>query len=141
MSWDISIQDFPADAKQVADIPDDFQPKPLGARSSLIEKIEEVFPDADFSDPAWGILDRADFSIEFNIGEDEICEDLMLHVRGGGPAAVTAIDELLARLELRAIDCQTDEFFSVAAAEASFADWQAYRDKVIGSEEDQNNSE
>jgi hypothetical protein len=85
-------------------------------------------------------LDRADFSMEFNIGEDEICEDFMLHVRGGG-AAVEAIDQLLARLQLRAIDCQTGEFFSVEAAEESFGEWQRYRDKAIGSAEDQNDSE
>jgi hypothetical protein len=64
----------------------------------------------------------------------------MLHVRGGG-AVVEAIEQLLGRLQLRAIDCQTGEFFSVEAAEESFGEWQRYRDKVVGSNEEQNDSE
>ena len=128
------IQDFPAKAKKVADIPGDFQPKPIGARKALIKNIEQVFPDVDFSNPAWGRLDGPDFSIEFNIGEEEMCGGLMLHVRGGG-GAMAAINRLLKHLQMRAIDCQTGEFFVMEAADKSFARWGKYRDKVVSSAE------
>ena len=131
MSWDISIQDLPKDVQSVEDIPDDYQPNPLGARAEVIARIQEALPDVDFSDPSWGILDQPDFSIEFNMGAEEICESFMLHVRGGGEA-MTTVARLLQHLQLRGIDCQTGDFFSLEAARKSFGDWQAYRDRVIG---------
>jgi hypothetical protein len=51
MSWDLFIQDIPAAAQNVGDIPDDFHPAPLGSRAAIIAKIREVAPLADFSDP------------------------------------------------------------------------------------------
>jgi hypothetical protein len=78
-----------------------------------------------------GILEGADFSIEFNMGREEICEGFMLHVRGGGNTAMTIIARLLQQLNLRGIDFQTGEFFQQSAAEQSFREWQAYRDSVI----------
>lgn len=130
MSWDISIQDLPADAKTVADIPDDYQPSPLGPRSEVIARIQQILPNADFKDPTWGNLDGGDFSIEFNMGADEICDGFMLHVRGGGNAMAT-VARLLEHLKLRGIDCQTGDFFACEAAEASFGEWQAFRDRAI----------
>ncbi len=131
MSWDISIQDLPRDVPSVADIPDDYKPSPLGPRDSVIERIRAALPDVDFSDPTWGVLDRPGFSVEFNMGADEICDGFMLHVRGGGPAMETVL-RLLQHLQLRGIDCQTGDFFSIEAAQDSFGRWQAYRDHVIG---------
>jgi hypothetical protein len=130
MSWDISIQDLPREAKSVADIPNDYRPSELGTRSEMISRIQQILPEADFSDPSWGILDHAEFSIEFSMGSAETCRGIMLHVRGGG-SAVATIERLLDKLKLRAIDCQAGDFFSSQAAEASFGQWQAYRDKVI----------
>ena len=131
MSWDISIQDLPRDVQDVADIPNDFQPSPLGPRDAVIARIHEVLPDVDFSDPTWGMFVRPGFSIEFNMGAQEICSGFMLHVRGGS-RAMEAIARLLQHLQLRGIDCQTGDFFSVEAAQGSFGQWQAYRDRVIG---------
>ena len=129
MSWDILIQDFP-DVRSVDDIPDDFAPEPLGPRSEIIARVTTALPAADFTDPAWGLVEGAGWSIELNLGSDDLCQSVMLHVRGGGdavPAVATVIDSLGAR----GIDMQTSEFFDVAAAQASFAEWQAYRDQVL----------
>jgi hypothetical protein len=130
MSWDISIQDLPKDVQNVADIPDDYQPSPLGARAEVIARIQEVLPEVDFTDPSWGMLDQPGFSIEFNMGAEEICDGFMLHVRGGGDAMAT-VALLLEHLQLRGIDCQTGDFFSIEAAQNSFEEWRAYRDRVI----------
>ena len=130
MSWDLFAQDFPKVAS-VDQIPDDFRPSPVGARDALIAKVKAVFLDSDFSDPSWGLLERDGWSIEINLGEDAICEDFALHVRGGGPGAIHGVGVILDATGSRAIDAQTGEFFDVEAAEASFERWQEYRDKVV----------
>lgn len=130
VSWDILIQDLPGGVASIVEIPDGFRPQPLGDRRELITKIIEVAPTADFSDPAWGQLQTPDFVIEFNMGGSAITDSIMLHVRGGGPAA-EFVSSLLHHLGRRAVDCSAGEFFDDAAAAGSFARWQTYRDKVI----------
>ena len=130
VSWDILIQDLPGDVASIVEIPDGFRPQPLGDRRELITKIMEVAPTADFSDPAWGQLETPDFVIEFNMGGEAITDAIMLHIRGGDPAA-EFVGSLLHHLGRRAVDSSAGEFFDDAAAADSFARWQAYRDKVI----------
>lgn len=128
MSWDIFVQDLPPDAKSVADIPADFKPASIGKRSMVIERIKEVVPTANFSDPSWGLIDGDGWSIEINIGAKEDCDGFAFHIRGAD-AAVDVVAAILQHLKLRALDSQTGDFF-VAGAEAidSFRKWRAYRD-------------
>lgn len=130
MSWDIFVQDLPRDARRVEDIPDEFVPAPLGPRSKIIAAILEVAPSADFSNPSWGIIDGDDWSIDVSLGDAEECESFAFHVRGGD-AAVGVIEAILRRLNLRALDAQTGDFF-VAGPEAlgSFQRWRSYRDQI-----------
>ena len=130
MSWDISIQDIPKDVASVAEIPDTFEPAPLGSRSDLIERIRVVAPSADFTDPSWGELVTPEFTIEFNMGRDEVCDGIMLHVRGGG-AASDFVASVLHALDLRAFDCSAGDLFDGRDASVSFARWQEYRDRVL----------
>ena len=134
MSWDIIIQDLPPDVQSVSEIANDYRPRALGKRDEVIARIQQALPDVDFSNRSWGILDHSGFSIEFNMGKEEICNSFMLHVRGGG-GAISTIERLLQHLKLRAIDCQTGDFFSRDAAQASFIQWQAYRDRVVREKE------
>ena len=131
MSWDIFVQDLPRDARSIADIPAEFRPKAIGSRTDVIEKIRELLPEADFSDPSWGRIDNEDWSIEVNLGKDEDCTSFALHVRGGD-AVVGVIAGILAHLDLRALDSQTGDFF-VAGPQAleSFQKWRAYRGQVV----------
>ncbi len=133
MSWDIYIMRFPASALRVAEIPEDFQPVPLGKRADVIAQIREVVPTADFSNPEWGVFEGDGFSIEFQMGEEEVCQSVTLLVRGGG-SPTPLIGALLDRLKVRGIDCQTSEFFDIEAARASFGSWQRYRDQILGGE-------
>ena len=125
---------FPATAKKVADIPDDFQPAPLGRRADVIAQICEVIPDADFSNPDWGVFEGDGFSIEFQMGDEEICQSITLLVRGDG-SPTPLIGALLDRLKARGIDCQTSEFFDIEAARTSCGSWQRYRDQIIGAKD------
>lgn len=74
MSWDIFVQDLPRDAATTADIPDDFQPRPLGPRAEIIRKIVEVLPTANFSDLAWGTIDSEGWLIEMSLGKEALCD-------------------------------------------------------------------
>jgi hypothetical protein len=131
MSWDVFVQDLPRHATTVAEVPADYRPASLGKRSAIIEKIREVFPDADFSNPSWGRIDEDDCSIEVNLGAEEDCGGFVLHVRGGD-AAIGVVAAILQHLHLRALDSQTGEFFN-ARPEAieSFRQWRAYRDRCL----------
>ena len=86
MSWDILAMDIPHEFKSVEEIPLDFKPEPLGARSAVIAKIKDVFPTADFSEPSWGLIDGDGWSIEVSMGKDEMCDGFALHVRSGDGA-------------------------------------------------------
>lgn len=132
MSWDIFVQDLPADARSVADIPSDFEPAAVGGRGELIQHIRSIAPAADFSDPAWGVLETSSFSVEFNLGDEDPVRSFALHVRGDD-AAAAFISELLTRLGLRALDPQSDSglFEPGAVAEESLRRWRAYRDQVF----------
>jgi hypothetical protein len=131
MSWDIFVQDFPRDARTLEDIPEGYSPSSIGERSTVISRIKEVVPIADFSNPAWGLIDGDGWSIEVNLGDGEDCEGFAFHVRGGDEA-VGIVAAILQHLDLRAFDAQTGDFF-VAGPEAveSFRKWRAYRDRVV----------
>jgi hypothetical protein len=129
MSWDIIVQDLP-DVASVAEIPDGFEPGVIGTRTMLISKIKEAFPSADFSNPSWGLIETDTGSIEVNIGDDEQCDSIALHVRGG-ESSFPVVVTLLNTLGMRGIDCQTSEFFDPLTGEASFEKWRDYRDQVV----------
>lgn len=133
MSWDISVLKAPAEFKSVEQFPSDYVLEKLGPRSQVINQILSIFPETDFSDPSWGMYSGPGFSFEFNMGSNETSDGFMIHVRGGGDAPL-AIQRLLDGLNLRALDCSTGEFFSLAESSETFKQWQAFRDKVIGRE-------
>lgn len=129
MSWDITCQKLP-DVPTVADIPDDAQLELIGSRDSVIAQIVAVVPNADFSDPTWGVIEGSGWSIEVNIGKEQECTGFMLHVRGGVEEAIEVISAILDSTNLRGIDLQTGDFFARDTARESFAQWQSYRDQV-----------
>ena len=97
----------------------------------VIEQIKTVAPLADFSNPSWGTIDSDGWSIEVSIGLEEECNGFAFHVRGGD-AAVGVIAAILQRLQLRAIDSETGDFF-IAGPKAieAFGKWRSYRDQIL----------
>lgn len=88
-------------------------------------------PETDFSDPAWGVLDREDWSIEFNMGGGDEVGSIALHIRGGDAAAST-VDKVLKHLGRRALDTGTGELFKFdGESTEGLHRWRAYRDNVI----------
>jgi hypothetical protein len=133
MSWDIFVQDLPADAATIEAIPPDFVPRPLGPRADIIAAIRSVVPYANFTDPAWGQIDAPAFSIEVNLGANELVDSFALHVRGGD-AAVTCVAAILDALGVRAIDASSGDFFHRNTALKSFQRWRSYRDQIMASD-------
>lgn len=134
VSWDIFVQDIPAAATSVGDIPDDFTPRTLGNREDVIRRILEVVPTAVFDKPSWGTFDCEDFSVEFNMGDNEELDSFALHIRGGDTAAGLVAD-LLTRCGWRAFDPASDSgIFDVRSAVDSLARWRTYRNRVIGAD-------
>ncbi|MFO0808883.1 MAG: hypothetical protein U0746_09690 [Gemmataceae bacterium] len=132
MSFDVFVQDLPPDARTVADIADDFTPKPIGRRADILAGILRAAPAAAFADPTWGVIDGPGYSIEVNIGPEEVLDSFAFHVRGG-PEALFVVADILRELGLRAIAPGTESgFFELAELGPAYAQWQVYRRQVLG---------
>ena len=132
MSWDVFVQDLPADVETLDEIPDDFRPAPLMATAVLIERNKEVVPEADFGEQTWGQIEGPGFSIEVSICDRDPVQSFAFHVRGGDMAAGIVAD-LLEHLGLRALDPgSASGFFDRQSAFASLTAWRTYRDRVVG---------
>jgi hypothetical protein len=110
MSWDVVIVDSGGKtaACPVTELEDsDF--KALGPAYEVRQKISSNLPGIDWSDPTLGIFEGDGFSIEFNVGEDDPIQSIMLHVRGGGDA-IAAIMSFVRPRGWSALDCSTGEF-------------------------------
>lgn len=129
MSWDVFIQHLPASALCMADIPDDFDPLPLGRRAEVVSVILSVFPAADASDPTWLTLRTPDYAIEFGTGTEDTVIGVTLHVRGD-ESVIAPIAQLIDRLGARAVDSFTGEFFDPVTAVESIRRWRAYVDEM-----------
>jgi len=132
VSFDVFVQDLPPDARTVADIPDDFVPKPIGRRADIMAGILRAAPATSFADPTWGVIDGPGYSIEVNIGPEEELSGFAFHVRGGDEALFVVAD-ILRELRLRAVAPGTDSgFFEPSELGAAYSAWQAYRRQVVG---------
>ena len=132
MSWDLFAMKLPREARSVDDLDAAYAVPPIGPRDAVIEAIASVVPTADFSDPSWGLIDTPEASIEVNLGNEQIVDSFALHVRGGGVAVLTLITDLLAAVDVRAIDGSSGDFFDAVNARQGWEEWQRYRDDVIG---------
>ena len=80
MSFDIFVQDIPAAAKSVDEIPADFVPKPIGTRTAVVASLSKVAPKVNFSSPAWGTIDGDGYQIEINLGLDDPVTTFAFHL-------------------------------------------------------------
>jgi hypothetical protein len=129
MSWDVYFQDF-GNYKRIEDIPEDFQPQPIGNKLDIINKIKEIAPDLNDSDDSWLILENDKFSIEFNIGKTESLDSIMLHIRGN-ESVIGFISELIIKLQLRAVDMSTGKFIDISNHPKGLKLWTEYRDFIM----------
>ena len=132
MSYDIFVQDIPAGAKSVSEIPDDFAPQPIGPRSEIVAAIRRAAPEVDFTQPDWGRIDTDAYSIEINLSLDDPVLSFAFHVRGD-ERAMFQVADILAELGARALAPDTESgLFDVDQGTDAFLRWRAYRDRVCG---------
>jgi hypothetical protein len=109
MSWDILIMKFCRPYRSVAELPEDERPLDLGSCRFVRERVSTAFPGTDWADSAWGIWDASIGSIEFNLGNDNPVEGLMLHVRAH-TEVVPLIVNLCHTNGWQGLDCSTGYF-------------------------------
>jgi len=134
MSWDVMIIRVPESIQTLEDLnehPDPNPLLPLCTRDEFQAKASSGFPGTDWSDPSWGIWAGEEGSVEFNVGDDEIVDNAMLHVRAAD-AVVARIIALIGQEGWKAIDTTAGEFLAAPDDTAGIAGWRAYRDAVIG---------
>ncbi|AYG78206.1 hypothetical protein DWB77_00313 [Streptomyces hundungensis] len=131
MSWDVLLLHLPDDVASVQDIPDGFSPHPLGSQRDVLAAVARAAPEADLSDPAWGELCGATWSIELNIGADSPVDTVMLHIRGSGDDVLTSVTRLGRALGCKALDCSTGKVLADQEPTGWHA-FQNYRDRVTG---------
>lgn len=125
VSWDVVIMRAPQNVTTIDEMPHEESP-PLGSLSDVLDSLRSLFSAMNLSDPTWGILDGPDFSIEFNIGNDDPVSTIMLHVRGS-EAALGPIQLLCRNMGCKALDTSEGDFIDFSGdAAAGLRDWQAF---------------
>jgi hypothetical protein len=131
MSWDVYLMKVPENIITVEDMDDNFSSQPLGGKKEVLTLFKELFPEADFTDSSWGILDNENYSIEFNISNEDPVQSVALHIRGN-ELAVKAIEKICQRTGWRAIDSGSGDFIDFSnSSESGFKKWQQFRDQVL----------
>jgi hypothetical protein len=123
MSWDVFLQYFPAEARNLTEVKD--VPATTGSRASTVSALQQLFPDANISDPSWVTLERPEFVIEFNLGHKEQCEGIGLRVHGSDDV-IPVILHIARHFGMRACDISTGEFLDSSTNPA--AGLQGWRD-------------
>lgn len=130
MSWDVLLIRLPHGTTSLTELPPE-GPPPLGRRDELHTRIRGAFPDVDLTDPGWGELGGDGWSMELNMGDKDLVDTLMLHIRGGGDDAVSAVLRLAGVLDCHAYDTTTDDLMRPGGPNGWRA-FQAYRDGILG---------
>ncbi len=127
MSWDVLLLHVPEGITTFDEL-DDVEPQPLGPLAEVVSRLQAVCSTADFSDPTWGELEAADYSIEFNIGKDDPVESVMLHMRGGDEV-ISVLAAICAATGWSAVDTEGGEFIHFDNnPSVGLQQWRTYRD-------------
>lgn len=134
MSWDVSIENIPSTYERFADLPEDFQAPPLCSRKELESILVNLFPEILTNDQrSWMVLEGDDFSIEFDSGDDDPVESVLLNVRGEAPA-LEPIRKLCEATGWRALDLSEGDYIDFKNnPDKGFAGWRALRDRIFRS--------
>ena len=134
MSWDVIIMRFPEGFDGDFDkMPDDWEPETLFTQGYFEEEIKKIFPNI-IGDKTWLTLNAETYSIEFNVGEDDLISNIMLHVRGGNDA-LKAIEEICKKFNCQALDTTESKLIDFSEEiNEGFESWKKYRDNVIKNE-------
>jgi hypothetical protein len=131
MSWDVLVLNLggklpPGDAADADPV------GPLGSAAQVRRRIAKHLPGVDWSDSTWGVYEGDGFTIEFNTGDDDPIDSIMVHVRGGGDV-IAALLGFANPNGWSLLDCSTGQFLDPENPSAEgWEGFQAFRDKAIG---------
>ncbi|MBL0804033.1 hypothetical protein AAG656_26760 [Streptomyces albidoflavus] len=131
MSWDVLLVRLPGEVTSVSRMAHDYVPAPLGSRHDVLATVARVLPEADLSDPAWGVLSGPTWSIELSIGADDPVESVMLHLRGAGDDVLTPVFELAGELGCKVFDCSAGDLITPGGVSGGHGS-RRFRDQVVG---------
>ncbi|MFD9056286.1 hypothetical protein LH646_03800 [Streptomyces sp. WA1-19] len=131
MSWDVLLVRLPGEVTSVSRTAHDYVPAPLGSRHDVLATVARVLPEADLSDPAWGVLSGPTWSIELSIGADDPVESVMLHLRGAGDDVLTPVFELAGELGCKVFDCSAGDLITPGGVSGGHGS-RRFRDQVVG---------
>lgn len=134
MSWDLMVFNFGGKTPPPME---QFEESAMLPLEKPRERISSLLDGVDWSDPAWGIYRGDGYKIGFNIGNDELITNIMLHVRGGGDA-IAAIIHFAKPLGWSVLDCSTGDYLDLEnPSQSGWEGFQAFRDKVMRLPSDQ----
>ena len=86
-NWDIILMRMDASVNLVEELSGNIE-APLGSRAEVLFFLEGLLPEADFSDPARASYHAPGYSIEFDLGDEDIVETLTVRLYGEETALV-----------------------------------------------------
>lgn len=92
MPWHVLIIKFTRPASSLSDLTELADFPPMGPIAEIRKAISTVFGDTSWADPGWGVWESEHGSIEFNIGEKDDPECLMLNVRASAAVIPRILD-------------------------------------------------
>jgi hypothetical protein len=129
MSWDVIVQNYRGNPPPDDEL--DTEPEPLGSAATVRERIDAHLPGVVWSDDLHGVFVGEDFSIEFDIGDEEPVTTIMLSVRGGGDA-FGALKSFAVPNQWSLFDCSESSFLDLDSPTAEgFEAFQEFRDRAI----------
>lgn len=130
MSWDVLLLRAAPEIRSIDELPNDYSGESLGTPTEVAKILRELFPHIDLRDPAWGVLEHEEYSIEFNIGDEVPCTSVTLHIRGP-ESAIEPLRLLCKRTGWLAFDTSDGELIDFATDPAKgLRDWIAYRQQA-----------
>lgn len=115
MRWDVVVfgPDIPLAGKGGRAIfHDGWHPKSMGSRSQVAQALSEIWPQIDWSDPTWGILDGSGYCLEIALGRDDTVLTFTIFARGH---ATEPILDMLNGTGWRGLDTATGNWMHLTA--------------------------
>jgi len=128
MSWDVLILNAPPDVVSTGEFPKDFSSN-LGSRDHVLGEISAILPDLDVNTPGWGFLNRGEYYIEIDFGDDDPVSSVALHIRGS-ENSISVIKTICEHTGWSAFDLTTGGFIQFDHDPAAgYRKWKAARDE------------
>lgn len=130
MSWDLLLMPVPDDSAAFDELPEHDDVPSLGQRAQVLAALAGTMPDADLSDPAWGVMEGPTWSLEINVSDSDPVEAIMLQVHGTGDDVLTVVHRVAEAVGGVVMDCAADELL-VEGQTAGWHGFQRQRDEAL----------